>query len=284
MAIKDIKGDKFSKLTVVGFSHINEKKRTAIWDCICECGKHTKASGTNLRSGMVRSCGCLRKDTLSKIPRYNFDDLTGKVFGLLTVIKEGRHERYFTMWECKCECGNIKEVARCNLISGRQISCGCFNKSISSSRAKTHGLSTTRIYKIWAGMISRCYNPKVSHFNDYGGRGIRVCEEWRSDFMVFYNDMKDTYDDTLQIDRIDVNGNYCKENCRWVTALVNARNKRTTIYLTIDGVKKPASEWAQLANKSYYRVHKRIMQCKPDKEALYGRTKVPVERMYLNKK
>ncbi len=133
-------------------------------------------------------------------------------------------------------------------------------------------------------MISRCYNPKVSHFNDYGGRGIRVCEEWRSDFMVFYNDMKDTYDDTLQIDRIDVNGNYCKENCRWVTALVNARNKRTTIYLTIDGVKKPASEWAQLANKSYYRVHKRIMQCKPDKEALYGRTKVPVERMYLNKK
>jgi len=280
----DIKGNVFGKLTVVGFSHINESKRVAIWDCICECGKSHKASGVNLRNGQVRSCGCLRIETLSSMVPYNFDDLTGRTFGYLNVIGEGEKQKQHTVWVCKCECGNITEVIASNLKKGRQVSCGCFNKKKSKDRLTTHGLSKTRIYKIWVGMISRCYNPKRSHYADYGGRGIIMSDEWRNDFMVFYNDMIGSYDKNLQLDRIDVNGNYCKENCRWVTVLVNARNKRNTIYLTIDNITKPASEWAELKNVNYHKMHERIMQGKEGKEALYGRIRVPVERMMLPKK
>ncbi|MED4351728.1 hypothetical protein P9265_05190 [Schinkia azotoformans] len=112
--------------------------------------------------------------------------------------------------------------------------------------ATTHGLSHTRIHKIWRGMKDRCSNPNHDRYHCYGGRGIVVCTEWKNDFLSFYNwSMKNGYSDKLSIERKDVNGPYSPENCTWVSRSVQMRNKQDTHYATINGVNKPLIEWAE---------------------------------------
>lgn len=108
-----------------------------------------------------------------------------------------------------------------------------------------------------------------------------MSDEWRNDFMSFYNDMKVGYKPGLQIDRIDVNGGYCKENCRWLTVTENSRNKRNTIYLNIDGTVKSMAEWAEIHKKSYAKVHERRKRCLGDKYTLFGKPKFDPKRMLL---
>lgn len=254
-----------------------------MWNCICECGNKTVVMSTNLIAGQVRSCGCLRKDTLSSMTPYNFDDLTGKIFGDLTVIGIGAKVSPLTSWLCKCKCGVIKNILRGNLISGRQVSCGCHNRIMAKKSHTTHGLSRTRIYKIWSGMISRCYNSKVENYSSYGGRGICVSDEWKRSFETFYNDMNGSYKEHLELDRVDVNGNYCKENCRWVTTKENARNKRNTLYLTIDGHTKPLCQWAEESNVNYYRAHERFYKTSFNgSQILFGKIKHDIDKMLPN--
>lgn len=161
-------------------------------------------------------------------------DLTGKVFGRLTVIKEAGRNKSSLLWLCRCECGTEKIIQGNHLKEGKILSCGCYMKEKSSSRITerniTHGLSKTRFYKIWSEMIRRCSNSNAANYSIYGGRGIKVCDEWKS-FEGFYKDMYSGYKKGLSIDRIDVNGNYCKENCRWLDAKGQARNRRNTIYV-----------------------------------------------------
>lgn len=286
MALKfDLTGQKFNKLTVQRLAYIHKKKRTAFWECECECGNISTVPGSELKSSRIKSCGCLRKETLSSKRPYNFKDISGQVFGLLTVLRVGEKTKTnnITMWVCQCKCGVIKNVNKSNLLSGRQTSCGCENRRKAKEGMTTHGLSKERIYRIWAGMISRCYNHKVEHYSDYGGRGIQVSDEWRNDFMNFYNDMMPTYDKLLTIDRIEVNGNYCKENCRWATMKEQSRNRRNSLYLTIDGETKHAKEWAEQYNKDYGKIHQKHRYGKNDKEAVFGRIKVPIDRMKLPK-
>ena len=286
MRIKNIVNQKFGRLTVIKFSHISEKKRSAIWDCECECGKTHKASGTNLRAGQVKSCGCLQVEkSKAQVPK-NYKDLTGHIFGRLTVLSRSDIPKkgVAVSWKCKCVCGNIKDVITGNLTLGKQVSCGCFNRERSKDSHTTHGLSRTRMYRIWAGMISRCYNSNVQHYPDYGGRGIGVSDEWKNDFMVFYKDMKDTYNDTLQIDRIDVNGNYCKENCKWSTYKEQSRNRRNSVYLTVDGDRKLLVEWAEDKNIDKQLLHSRRQGGFTDKQVVFGKIKVPIENMKLPKK
>lgn len=286
MRIKNIVNQKFGRLLVVSLSHISEAKRSAIWDCLCECGNNHKASGTNLRSGQVKSCGCLQVEkSKNQVPK-NYKDLTGCTFGRLIVLSRSDIPKKggIVSWKCKCICGKIKDVITGNLTSGNQVSCGCFNRERAKDSHTTHGLSRTRMYRIWAGMISRCYNPNVDHYSDYGGRGISVSDEWRNDFMIFYNDMKDTYNDTLQIDRIDVNGNYCKENCKWSTYKEQSRNRRNSVYLTVDGDRKLLVEWAEDKNLDKHLLHGRRQKGFTDKQAVFGKIKVPVENMKLPKR
>lgn len=254
----DMTGQKFNRLTAIKPSYYNEKKRIWVWEFKCDCGKTHFARGTDARTGHIKSCGCLRLDTLRAMTPYNFDDITGKIFYRLTVIKRvNRTTKNSSRWLCKCECGKYKEVDRGNLVTGQIQSCGCLNTEKRRARQKTHGMSGTRLYKVWSYMITRCYNEKCQHFSDYGGRGIKMSDEWRNDYMNFYHDMKDGYKRGLQLDRIDVNGNYCKENCRWVTGKQNSRNKRNTVYLTLDGERKPLAEWAEILNKDYHFVFER---------------------------
>lgn len=161
-------------------------------------------------------------------------DLTGKVFGRLTVIKEAGRNKTSLLWLCRCECGIEKIIQGNHLKEGKILSCGCYMKEKASSRITernvTHGLSKTRFYKIWSEMLRRCSNPNAANYSMYGGRGIKVCDEWKS-FEGFYKDMYSGYKKGLSIDRIDVNGNYCKENCRWLDAKGQARNRRNTIFV-----------------------------------------------------
>lgn len=162
-------------------------------------------------------------------------DVTGREFGYLTVL--GRDETSVgqrnSKWFCKCKCGNITSVTRSCLVSGKTTSCGC--KHFETHNA-THGMSKTKIYRTWNNMKNRCYNHNVNCFDDYGGRGITVCNEWKESFLSFYEwATENGYSDDLTLDRIDVNDIYKPENCRWVSMSDQQRNKTSNIFVQYEG-------------------------------------------------
>lgn len=192
-----------------------------------------------------------------------FIDLTGQKFGNLTVVevdktvKNGR-----TNWKCLCKCGKYTTVPTYRLRAGETISCGCRRYE---TKNQTHGMKHTRIYETWCGMKKRCYNKNEKSYSRYGGRGITVCEEWKNDFLEFYNwSMGNGYAENLTIDRIDNEKGYCPENCRWVTRTEQQRNKTNNIYLEINGERKTIAEWSAVYGCSdklaYERYHRAVLR------------------------
>lgn len=180
----------------------------------------------------------MSKDTF----KYAHVDFTGMRFGRLTVVEKADHGR--SWWKCKCDCGNEKEVVAWKLFTVK--SCGCFEKENRErliEKSKKHGMTNTRIYSVWCGMKDRCTNPNTEHYDRYGGRGIKICDEWLHSFDNFYKwAVSAGYDETKtgneqSIDRIDVNGNYEPANCRWVTKKEQMANKTNTLYMEYKGEK-----------------------------------------------
>lgn len=195
--------------------------------------------------------------------------MIGKKFSKLTVLSEckKRANNGKIRYKCECDCGNITNVIGENLRRGITKSCGCLLKEIVSKRSTTHGKRDTRIYAIWCHMKARCYNINEPRYKDYGQRGIKIYSEWLHDFTCFYDwAMSHGYTDNLTIDRIDVNGNYTPDNCRWITLEQQQENKRNSIKFTYNGETHCLRKWCSILNINYKTVHKRIRVHKWDIE------------------
>ena len=190
--------------------------------------------------------------------------MIGKRFNQLTVIEEckERTKNGTKIYKCLCDCGNYTNVIGTQLRNGKTKSCGCLRVSISGQNNATHRKTHTRLYNIYKGMIRRCYNKNDKDYPNYGGRGITVCNEWRNDFMSFYNwAMVNGYDDNLTIDRIDVNWNYEPSNCRWITQYEQQNNRTNNLIVFYNGKKQTLTKWIKelgLKN-SYSTISKRLM-------------------------
>jgi len=192
---------------------------------------------------------------------YYFKDLTGQKYGRLTVIKRIENRIYNSgrsviQWLCRCDCGNKNVYVTTNsLRNGSTRSCGCLAKETSSKSiikiSTKHGKSKTRLFNIWSAMKDRCYNKKHIAYLRYGGRGIKICNKWlnsNNGFINFYNwVLENGYKDYLTIDRIDNNGNYEPNNCRWATHLEQQKNQDKTIKITINDEEKTMHEWSEIS-------------------------------------
>lgn len=181
-------------------------------------------------------------------------DLTGQKFGRLTVKKYVYTEKNKAYWLCECDCGNIKILPTQSLRSHRTQSCGCFRKELQS----THGLSNSILYRRWHGMKQRCENIKDKAYKYYGSRGIKVCEEWQ-DFNNFYNwSLNNGYKKDLTLDRINVNGNYEPNNCRWTNWNIQMNNTRFNHLLEYNNEIYTISQWAKILGLNYSTLNNRI--------------------------
>lgn len=198
-------------------------------------------------------------------------DMIGRKFGKLTVLEEckERNKQSQLMYKCKCDCGNIKIVRGYTLRNGSSKSCGCLNKI---NHHKTHGKSGTRLYSIFCDMKKRCYNNNCNDFHNYGGRGVSIYDEWLNDFQTFYDwSITHGYKDNLTIDRIDVDGNYEPNNCRWVDVKKQANNRRNNVHLSYNGKTKTMSQWAKELNVPIGRIKTRHRRGWSEKECLFGK-------------
>lgn len=192
-------------------------------------------------------------------------DITGKRFGKLTAIKRSGSDGSNAWWECVCECGNKKILRLCHLQQGTTKSCGCGPKGRHRSQ---HGMTDTRVYRIWRQMHQRCENQNAEGYHNYGGRGIKVDESWNS-FPQFYADMGNLPSNKHTLDRIETNENYTKDNCKWSTWTEQHRNRRDNNLIEAFGEIKCLTEWAEEYKLPVSTLKNRIFRAKmPPEEAL----------------
>lgn len=231
----DLTGLVYGKWTV-----IEKIENGREWLCECSCGDKTRkpVDVYNLKSGKSKSCGCTAKE---------FEDISGRSYGRWKVLNRVKSTRKNAIkWLCECSCENktTREILGSTLKNGTSKSCGCMQKE----EGLTHNLSKTRIYRIRMMMIQRCYNPVSTDYTNYGQRGIRICDDWLGDsgFINFNKWANENgYDKELSIDRIDVNGNYEPDNCKWATDKEQGNNRRTSVFIEFDGVTKTMAQWEE---------------------------------------
>lgn len=195
-------------------------------------------------------------------------DITNQRFGKLVALRKSNlvFPDGELRWECICDCGNTKILPGTRLRRGNVKSCGCILKV----DQRTHGLAETPEYNIWRHMRDRCSNPNNGSYRDYGGRGIKVCEEWENSFEAFIRDMGPKPGPGYSIERNDNNGNYCKENCRWATKREQANNRRSNVFYEYNGKMMTLAGWCNELNLDYGLVYYRMRAYKWSFEKAIG--------------
>jgi hypothetical protein len=248
----------FGKLTVISYVGTKTRIKGArevkehLWKCECDCPNQTivEIVDHRLTSGHIKSCGCLKSK-----PKI------GSIFGRLTVIafveskKISENKGYQKFWQLQCSCPKksivIKHTAE--LVAGKVRSCGC----LYGVKKTTHGERKTKLYNVWSCMKSRCFDINSSNYDNWGGRGITVCEEWKNSYENFrdwarnkYPNLDDLLKQKYELNRVDNDGNYCPENCNFITKKDQAINKRNTLILTYKDITAPARTlWEQFCPK-----------------------------------
>lgn len=201
------------------------------------------------------------------------EEMLGKKYGRLLItgfeseIKNGHYRTYLL---CKCDCGADVRIRKDGVLNGAVVSCGCNKKEKAhfsglkhAQSCITHGMTKTRLFSIWRSMKARCYNKTCGGFQNYGGRGITVCDDWKNSFEKFRDwAISNGYKDNLSIDRINVNGNYEPSNCRWVTMLDQQSNKTTSHYITYQNKTLTLSQWSRELNIPTSTIYNRIRRGK----------------------
>ena len=186
-------------------------------------------------------------------------DLTGQRFGRLVVLERAENRAERTYWRCQCDCGKIKDISTKTLRNGSTQSCGCLQKERASQANGRHRMRHTRIYGIWLGIRRRCYDKENVGYELYGGRGITVCDEWRDSFEAFRDwAMANGYRDDLTIDRINSDGPYSPENCRWATQKEQQNNRRNNRLIEFNGEVHTESEWAEITGIKVATIYARL--------------------------
>ena len=242
----DLTGKKFGRLTVTS---LHSKGKRTLWNAVCDCGVIKVCEAYCLKTGHTKSCGCYHSEVIRSkgviIP-------VGTKFNNLTMVKElervmlpsGQENRVYL---CLCDCGKDTIVRHSHLIKNKIKTCGCLV-------GESHGMSQTKLYRVWRQMQERCHKDYTIERNkkNYQNRGISVCAEWRNSFLSFYNwSMANGYKEGLEIDRRNNDGNYEPSNCRYITRIENMANRNMTIFIVIYGEKKPIAEWSRISGICY---------------------------------
>jgi hypothetical protein len=195
-------------------------------------------------------------------------DLVAERFTRLLVQSEHPTRNSFghRMWSCQCDCGSLKIASTNELRRGLVKSCGCLRRELGRSRTAPGGPMDNRLhegrnrpeYRVWRGLLTRTLNPKSKDFPRYGGRGIRVCERWRESFTNFFEDMGQRPSPSYSIDRIDNDGPYSPENCRWATRSEQSRNTSQVRLFTIRGETKTIADWAEHFGLTWDAMYSRV--------------------------
>lgn len=185
-------------------------------------------------------------------------DIIGKKFGRLTVVSYSHSKGYRHYYLCKCDCGNEKIILKGNLLQGYTQSCGCLQKERASD---AHSLPDGyhHLQHIYRGMVKRCYDVNDPNYKRYGARGIKICEQWLNDNNSFREwAVSHGYREDLQIERIDNDGNYCPENCKWITKYEQSLNRRSSVRITYNGKAQTLKEWSRELGINNTTLHNRI--------------------------
>jgi hypothetical protein len=278
-ALPDLTGQKFNKLRIKRMLGFDDKHHTLCL-CECECGGETIERAAEVQSGHVKSCGCLQKNRKPDLLNRRFGRLVAKRFA-------GKDSRGNRVYDCDCDCGGNKTVAATLLIGGYVESCGCLlaetrNENLAKAHALQikHGLSGTQVYRSWSAMVSRCFDTGSEIYSRYGARGITVCDGLHATPQHLLDSIGEPPTKNHTVDRFPKQaGNYtcgtcdnCRtmkweKNIRWATKKEQAVNRKSTVWVEIDGVRQTRSQWAKDLGipykKSVYLLKKYEVTTKP---------------------
>ena len=186
-------------------------------------------------------------------------DLRGHKYGMLTVLEyAGTDKKHRSLWRCKCDCGNEVVALGSTMRLGHRKCCGCQTGNWISKARTTHGKTRSREFRIWSGIKERTGNPKCKEYPRYGARGIKMCDRWKASFELFLQDMGTAPTDDHSIDRINNDGDYCPENCRWATRLEQAANKSNTVFCLCNGFRVHLAEAARMLGKHHRHTYRLV--------------------------